>query len=580
MALKYFLFFQLLLISFPGNSQFVHERKASEANPWTYEPAISGDKFRFIIAGDITGSEEPGVHALAVQRINELSPDFVITVGDLIDGYTTDSLRAEKQWDDFLKVIDNLEMPFFFTAGNHDITNPMLENIWNRRFGSLWYSFKAGSSLFFVINPAGKNNAGFDAMQLEYFKNKLENHNSSAPVFVFMHYPAVEMADNVHFAEFGRLLMYYNAYWFCGHEHRYVYEKFNNQPHFMLAGLATGGPGMRGHALGEFHNLMQVSVRGNHVNIANLDLAGLLPIDVVSPATIKQVDALRSGNWVETGIVYSNERFVSSAGTKIRLKNNGNYPLQISGSFSGNDYISVSPEQIDTFLLPGESSIIPVVFSAQQKFDVAGLNIFSFRSTAQFFQPGVELKATSEFPVFADYLRTCNFSDNPQPEFKEVELPFKIDEKWDWEGNQDASFSLETSHDKKYIHIRVKLTDDHWVMSENLVHDRLLVCFSPDTTSAESQAIHFQFNAGEDIAKVVSGNGRKIKFRSSAQFKNGHLFVNLSVPANLVKSDYFRLNLIYTDVDDPTNMDHAVLHWRPRETSVRLYKGAGTFLIN
>lgn len=580
MALKYFLFFQLFLISFSGNSQFMHERNVAAANPWTAEPVISGDNFRFIVTGDITGGEEPGVHALAVQRINELSPDFVITVGDLIDGYTTDSLRAEKQWDDFLKVIDNLEMPFFFTAGNHDITNPMLENIWNRRFGSLWYSFKAGSSLFFVINPAGKNKAGFDAMQLEYFKNKLESHDSSAPVFIFMHYPAGEMADNAHFAAFGRLLMHYNAYWFCGHEHRYAYEKFNNQPHIMLAGLATGGPGMRGHALGEFHNLMQVSVRGNNVNIANLDLAGLLPIDAVNPATLKQVNALRSGNWAETEIVYSDERFVSSAETKIRLRNNGDYPLHINGLFSGNNNISVSPEQIDTTLQPGESSTIQVVFSAQEKFDVAGLNSFSFSSTAQFFQPGVELKATSEFPVFADYLRICNFSDHPQPDFKEVELPFKIDEDWDWKGNHDASFSLETSHDKKYIHIRIKLTDDHWVMSENLVHDKLLVCFSPDTNTVDSHAFHFQFNAGEDIAKVVSINDRKIKFRSSAQFQNGHLYVNLSVPANLVKSDYFRLNLIYTDVDDPTNMDHSVLNWRPRETSVRLYKGAGTFLIN
>jgi len=580
MNLKILFLSQLLMISLIGNSQFVQERKVSEANPWTSEPAISGCNFRFIVAGDITGGEESGVLAKAVLRINELSPDFVITVGDLIDGYTTDSLRAENQWDDFLKVIDKLEMPFFFTAGNHDITNPMLENIWNRRFGSLWYSFKAGSSLFFVINPAGKANAGFDAIQLEYFKSKLKNHDIPAPVFVFMHYPAREMADNAHFVEFSRLLVHYNAYWFCGHEHRYVYEEFNGQPHFMLAGLATGGPDMRGHALGEFHNLMQISVRGNKVNLANLDLAGLLPVDVVNPSTIKQVNVLRSENWSKAEVLYSTNRMVSSVYTKLLLKNEGEYPMHISGSFSEDNNFSIFPKQIDTVLQPGKTSNIPVEVSALEKFDLAELDRIIFTSTAEFYQPEVDLKATSELIIYSDYLRTCDYSVDPQVIFRGTEVPFKIGEKWDWSGNHDASFSLEVTHDINKIHIRVRITDDQLLLTENHMHDKLMVYFSPDTAVNLKQAFHFQFIAGERMAKVVSENGNKIKFRSFADIKDDHMYVHLSVPVSLVKSGYFRLNLIYTDVDDPSNIDHPILNWRPWETFGRLNKGAGIFMIN
>jgi len=579
MHLKYFLIVQLLLFSVTGNSQFIHQRPVSGANPWTSAPAVSGDDYRFIVAGDITGGEEPGVLAEAVLRINELSPDFVITVGDLIDGYTTDSLRAEKQWDDFLQVIGNLEMPFFFAAGNHDITNPLLEDIWNRRFGCLWYSFNVGSSLFIVINPAGNDNAGFDAGQLEYFKNRLENHNAGAPVFIFMHYPAREMVHNHYFGEFSRLLARHNAFWFCGHEHRYVYEKINGQPHIMLAGLATGGPGMRGHKLGEYHNLMQISVRGSEVRIANLDLAGLLPVDAVNPSTIKQVDVLRRGSWAEAEVVYSTDRMVSSVFTRMLLKNEGEFPLHVSGSFSSFNELSINPVRIDTLIQPGKTSLIPVEFSSPEKFDIAGLNGITFNSTAEFYQPGVALKTTHELIVLSDYLRICHYSVDPQVSFTDTEVPFEIEEDWDWKGNHDASFSLETTHDEKHIHISVKITDDRWVLSDHRAHDKLLVYFSPETTSKPQQAFQFQFNAGEGSARVVSASGRKIKFRSSAEMHGEEMYVNLSVPAGQVKTGYFRLNLIYTDVDDPSGIDHTKLNWRPWETSGRWNKGAGIFLV-
>ena len=67
MHLKYIFFIQLLIFSINGNSQFIHQRQVSGANPWTSAPEISGDNYRFIVAGDITGGEEPGVLAEAVQ---------------------------------------------------------------------------------------------------------------------------------------------------------------------------------------------------------------------------------------------------------------------------------------------------------------------------------------------------------------------------------------------------------------------------------------------------------------------------------------------------------------------------------
>ena len=57
--------------------------------PWSDKPALS-DPLRFSIAimTDRTGGHRPGIWMQAVERINWLRPDFVVSVGDLIEGYT------------------------------------------------------------------------------------------------------------------------------------------------------------------------------------------------------------------------------------------------------------------------------------------------------------------------------------------------------------------------------------------------------------------------------------------------------------------------------------------------------------
>ncbi len=65
------------------------------------KPNISGNNYRFVVIGDLTGGEEPGVFDMAIERINDLAPDFVISVGDLIEGYTLNPDIVNKQCDKF-----------------------------------------------------------------------------------------------------------------------------------------------------------------------------------------------------------------------------------------------------------------------------------------------------------------------------------------------------------------------------------------------------------------------------------------------------------------------------------------------
>src|SRR5690606_12598337 len=63
--------------------------KAPTTNPWTHLKLNNKPgNFQFVIVSDRHGGGRRGVFEDAVRKINLLQPEFVISVGDLIQGYT------------------------------------------------------------------------------------------------------------------------------------------------------------------------------------------------------------------------------------------------------------------------------------------------------------------------------------------------------------------------------------------------------------------------------------------------------------------------------------------------------------
>ena len=81
-----------------------------------------------------------------------MNPNFVIFMGDLIDGYKNDSSNLNKEWDEILCRISSINKPTFLVPGNHDISNQIAKNIWEDRFGPSMYYFKFNESLFIVLD--------------------------------------------------------------------------------------------------------------------------------------------------------------------------------------------------------------------------------------------------------------------------------------------------------------------------------------------------------------------------------------------------------------------------------------------
>ena len=89
--------------------------------PWTND----ADKFSFVILGDKTSGGEGKwpIYDRAVDAINLLNPDFVITVGDMIPGHMEDRPTWDAEWAEYMAHANRIEAPLFFTPGNHDLAN-------------------------------------------------------------------------------------------------------------------------------------------------------------------------------------------------------------------------------------------------------------------------------------------------------------------------------------------------------------------------------------------------------------------------------------------------------------------------
>jgi hypothetical protein len=128
--------------------------RLSGAKPWTSEEFQNDpNEFQFAVIGDRTGgANAQGTFALAMNQLNLLQPEFVINVGDIIEGYTEDRGELIEMWEEADGLVAELNMPFFFTRGNHDVSNAMAKEVWLERRGASYYSFVYRDVLFMVLD--------------------------------------------------------------------------------------------------------------------------------------------------------------------------------------------------------------------------------------------------------------------------------------------------------------------------------------------------------------------------------------------------------------------------------------------
>lgn len=143
-----------------------------------------------------------GVLDELVRELNDLCPDFVILVGDLVADAQRPSPDRVAEWmtivGDLLPA--RLGVPFYAAVGNHDVVRD--EAIGTRSyeqvFGPTYYSFGMKGVHCVVLNTnylsGGRLVYGIDAAQLAWVRADLAQVPEHTPVLVFAHQPSWDWA--------------------------------------------------------------------------------------------------------------------------------------------------------------------------------------------------------------------------------------------------------------------------------------------------------------------------------------------------------------------------------------------------
>ncbi len=271
----------VILVGCGGFNTDLKIQTSGSANQWTHLNLYNDpDNFRFAIVADRTGGNRPGVFADAVYKLNLLKPEFVVSIGDLIEGYTHDVNEIDRQWDEFDNIVNKMQMPFFYVPGNHDISNAAMAGKWKERLGQSYYHFVYRNVLFLCLNTQDGSSRWIDDQQMQYFQRALEANRDVRWTLVFMHQPMWYSGSSENWQQFELLLADRPYTVFAGHLH--VYRKsIQEDRHYYLLGTTGGaGKGQAGKPAGleecQFDHIVWVTMTDDGPVMANLLLDGIL----------------------------------------------------------------------------------------------------------------------------------------------------------------------------------------------------------------------------------------------------------------------------------------------------------------
>ena len=490
---------------------------ATEKKPWTQEPVFGTGNYKFVVLPDKKGGEENGVFETAIDEINRISPDFVITVGDLIEGFVSDVKYAVPMWDDIIERLGRLDAPFFFVGGNHDLTNQTMTDEFVRRFGTSYYSFSVGPDLFLALDSEEHHGRNVSPEQVEYFRKVLDGW-SGRHIYVFMHSPLWYPKNHGGYEEIDAMLHGHQYTVFSGHTHMYYYEVRGGMEYYVLA-TAGGESGMRGPEVGEVDHYMLVTAREGKPAIANIPVGTMLPNDLVNPKTAARVEMMLSGRYLK--VPYLN--FDEAAPAEFTFDLTACNPLEQDMLFKmdipsvkGMEFI---PSHLETVLAGGETRLIEV--KAVNRCGVEPGLIPVSRICGYEFN-GKMKEVAGESSVLTDHVRRLAPGQKMTIECRE---PYDVNESWDWSGVDDGWFEFDVTRKKKDIEVAVRTHDD--------------------------------IQATDKIFVIFKSGGRNLEY-SFIPSDDG----KVCIPSKYVKDGEFLLNVGFVDNDDPQEGDPSVLWWR------------------
>ncbi len=595
----------------------------SVAVPWTgLAPLDDPRDFRFVVVSDRTGEHRPGVFRDAMPKINLVRPAFVVSVGDLIEGYTEEIDRLENEWDEIDDYVGRLRMPFFYAAGNHDMSNRVMADVWRDRYGPTYYHFRYKGVLFVVLNselfgmvhdfseplPSAET---LDA-QLGWLEQVLAENRDARWTMVFVHQPLWQKRE-VHerWLEVEDMLGRRDYTVFAGHFHQYT-RTVRRDRSFITLATTGGGSRLRGTVFGEFDHVALVTVSDDGPVIANLMLDGIHGDDV---RTVAVKDTARALERVVRVDPIRGEGDSFRAGTaRFSIHNPVDAALEVEASFRSRLGLRVALEDARRSIAPGESATIEVPLGAEPALDWDAITPAEATFTLTTRSPDDrEVVVETGLPILPERVLGVPRARGPVEidgdlgDWPELRLtahnPAEIEGAEHWHGSADASFRWDVAHDDDWLYLAIDVTDDspvHDVELGSLEQDRARISIDarPDPERSENEDLNRAMRNG-NMRKLIMPSIGPVEPREdmlsdlfmtpppegtrTASRRTGHGYtVELAVPARALDERQegpwraLRINVSVADFD-ADEPGHSVISWRPGRFGPRAVPASGTF---
>ena len=580
--------------------------------PWTGKGLLNKpEDFQFIIVSDRTGGHREGIFRSAMRKINHLRPEFVVSVGDLIEGATDDLDQVEREWSQFMESVDMLRMRFFYVPGNHDIWDDTARREWTKRFGPTYYHFLYKGVLFLCLNTEDGAPSRIGPEQTDFVRQALEANTQVRWTLVFLHKPLWDYQVDSGWEAVEKALAGRPHTVFAGHRHRYIRYERAQYKYYQLATTGGGSP-LSGLAHGRFDHVSWVTMTDAGPVMANLKLDGILGEDVRTEAMARLANRLQGEHAVRLEPVTTDSP--GRGRTWLEMENRAGIPLDVRVRWEAHPHLTPSPYAVVKTLAPGSAERLEIRLSWPD----------SWQPTAEE-ALAAEVRTTyrpDELPRPVSWTRTVYAAPEHRPLIADLdEGPPTLDGRLDdwtplpvsmarprqltgdpanWTGPQDLEARFGLAQDSAYLYLGVEVRDDrriHLAGRRSSLRDSVVLYLDPRSAGAgsgSSQSNEARTNPSSRTVRLAPASqpGAAVVFRGrdpidglrawSTPNPDGYT-VEVAIPHASLDGiaggtwRTMRLNLMVRDVDTHTG-SRTDLWWRSRWGSMESNPASGWFL--
>jgi hypothetical protein len=454
------------------------------------------DEFRFVLVGDRNGGRVPGLMPQAFREINHLYPEFVVSVGDLIDGPTNTEPKILQFWKEFDDEVALLKSPFVYVPGNHDIWDASSKDIYEARYGPTYRSFNYRGLHFISLDTEEMDDQGrktdrIDGKQLEWLKQDLERNRDARRILVLLHKP-IWLSGGLAKAE--ELWKGMRVHVFAGHDHRYSYQEINGIPHIIL-GAVAGGMREEGDAVGRFRHYALATVQGNDLKLALIRLGGVMAPDVVLEEELPGIRQLADACGIyppDGGDAAGEARVVFTNPLKSVVAVQVERTARVAGKPEAVPLFAPRPPELEAGAVM-EKQVAAKSFAAPP-----GNVAAEYRATFKFTNARGEPQAI-DFPVEPRRRRTLAVANLPANPIVDGDLAEWADAKWQsindaaqvtlgptqWKGSADLSAEFAVARDSASLWIAVRVKDDNVAFNTTAVEGDSIELFTASPSRGE-----------------------------------------------------------------------------------------------